>query len=90
MGNSSSNPNYTRIVDKYSISNCSVDNNNNEKNIDLFIIDDDNSDNNGCIEINLICNDNEISNQIVKSINEEIKLSRQREKLNLKEFFYIN
>ena len=87
VGNSSSNPNYTRIVDKYSISNCSVDNNN-EKNIDLFIIDDNNSDNNGCIEINLICNDIEISNKIIKIINEEIKLSRQKEKLKFKEFLH--
>ena len=83
VGNSSSNPNYTRIVDKYSISNCSVDNN--EKNVDLYIIEDGNNE---CVEINLIFSDFEMRNKFVKSINEEIKSSRQREKIKFKEFLH--
>ena len=84
IGNSSSNPNYTRIIDKYSISNCSVDNHS-TNNVDLYIIEDDNS---SYIEISLIFADYQLVEKIIKIMNEEIKLSRQREKQKFKEFLH--
>ena len=85
IGNSSSNPNYTRIIDKYSLSNCTIENNNSSPNsIDLYIIDD----NNNYIEIEIIVSEYELVNKIIKVVNDKIKFSRQREKAKFKEFLY--
>ena len=84
VGNSSSNPNYTRIIDKYSISNCSVESNSSIPNcVDLYIIGDDHY-----IEIEVIFANYELFNKMKNIMNEEIKLSRQREKQKFKEFLY--
>ena len=86
IGNSSSNPNYTRITDKYSISNCSIETNNNiQKCINLYIIEDEN---NNYVEIQLIFPDIKIYDKIIQILNEEIKLSRQKEKIKFKEFLH--
>ena len=52
IGNSPSNPNYTRLIDKYSCSNCSVEKSLSVDNcIDLFIASEENND---FIEIEII------------------------------------
>ena len=85
IGNSSSNPNYTRIVDKFSISNCTIGNNNSIQNsVDLYFIDDDNN----YIEIEIIVSEYELVNKITIIINDSIKFSRQKEKEKVKAFLY--
>ena len=85
VGNSSSNPNYTRIIDKYSISNCSLDKNS-QNSVELYIIDNDDTSN--YFEINLIFSDYQMAEKIINIVNEEIKLSRQNEKKKFKEFLH--
>ena len=86
IGNSSSNPNYTRIIDKYSCSNCSVEKNLSVDNcVDLFIANEENND---FIEIELIFPESELVNKMINTMNEEIKMSRQREKQKFKEFLH--
>ena len=85
IGNSSSNPNYTRIIDKYSISNCSLDKNS-QNSVELYIIDND--DSNNYFEINLIFSDYKMAEKIINIVNEEIKLSRQNEKKKFKELLH--
>ena len=86
IGNSSSNPNYTRLIDKYSCSNCSVEKNLSVDNcVDLFIVSEENND---FIEIELIFPESELVNKMINTMNEEIKISRQREKKKFKEFLH--
>ena len=86
IGNSSSNPNYTRIIHKYSLSNCSAEKNNNiQRCINLYIID---NENNNYVEIQLIFPDSKIDEKIIGILNEEIKLSRIIEKMKFKEFLH--
>lgn len=86
IGNSSSNPNYTRLIDKYSCSNCSVEKNLSVENcVDLFIVNEENND---YIEIELIFPESDLVNKMINTMNEEIKSSRQKEKKKFKEFLH--
>ena len=83
IGNSSSNPNYTRIVDKYQLSNCLLKFSENNKNcINLFFQED----NNDYIIIELVFSDSELLYQKMSLIKEEINNSMNKEKKKLEDF----
>ena len=84
IGNSSSNPNYTRIVSKYPLSDCSLKLGENIKNcLLLFIVNNKND----YIVIELIFLDSEYLNQKMYLIKEEIENSMIKEKKKLEDFF---
>ena len=83
IGNSSSNPNYTRVINKYQISDCSIKYSKNVKNcIELFFLENKND----YITIELIFSDTELLNQKIYLIKEEIDSSMVKEKKKLEEF----
>ena len=85
FGNSSSNPNYTRIVDKYQISNCSLKFSENIKNcINLFFPEDKNN----YIIVELVFSETEILYQKMSIIKEEINNSLIKEKKKFEDFIY--
>ena len=83
IGNSSSNPNYTRIVNKYHLSDCTLKISENILNcLDLFFPEDKN--NYSIVE--LIFLDSESLNQKLNIINEDIEKSKDKEKQKLENF----
>ena len=83
IGNSSSNPNYTRIVNKYHLSDCILKINENILNcLDLFFPEDKN--NYSIVE--LIFLDSESLNQKLNIINQDIEKSKNKEKKKLEDF----
>ena len=83
IGNSSSNPNYTRIIGKYQLSDCSVKFSQNMLNcIELFFIENKNN----YVTVELIFPDSEQLNQKICLINEEIENSIIKEKRKLEDF----
>ena len=85
FGNSSSNPNYTRIVEKYQISNCSLKFSENIKNcINLFFPEDKNN----YIIVELVFSDTELLYQKMNIIKEEINNSLIKEKKKFEDFLY--
>ena len=83
IGNSSSNPNYTRIVNKYHLSDCTLEINENILNcLDLFFPEDKN--NYSIVE--LIFLDLESLNQKINIINIDIEKSKDKEKKKLEDF----
>ena len=85
FGNSSSNPNYTRIVEKYQISNCSLKFSENIKNcINLFFPEDKNN----YIIVELVFSDSELLYQKMNIIKEEINNSLIKEKKKFEDFLY--
>jgi len=85
FGNSSSNPNYTRIVDKYQISNCSLKFSENIKNcINLFFPEDKNN----YIIVELVFSETELLYKKMSIIKEEINNSLIKEKKKFEDFLY--
>ena len=83
IGNSSSNPNYTRLIDKYQLSNCSLQFSNNVKNcFNLFIKDEKNE----YIIVELLFSDSEILYQKISLIKKEIENSIINEKKKFEDF----
>ena len=83
IGNSSSNPNYTRIIGKYQLSDCSVKFSQNMLNcIELFFIENKNN----YVTVELIFPDSEQLNQKICLINEEIGNCIIKEKRKLEDF----
>ena len=85
FGNSSSNPNYTRLVEKYQISNCSLKFSENIKNgINLFFPEDKSN----YIIVELVFSDTELLYQKMNIIKEEINNSLIKEKEKFEDFLY--
>ena len=83
VGNSSSNPNYTRIVDKYQLSNCSLKYSENIKNcINLFFPEDKNN----YIIVELVFSDSELLYQKMQIIKEGIDKSIINEKKKFEDY----
>ena len=83
IGNSSSNPNYTRIVDKYQLTNCILKFSKNIKNcINLFFYEDKSN----YIIVELVFFDSELLYQKMSIIKEEINKSIIKEKKKFEDF----
>jgi len=83
IGNSSSNPNYTRIVNKYNLSDCTMKISENIKNcLDLFFSENFNNYN----ILELIFTDSEMLNKHFFDIKDEIEKSMIKEKKKLEDF----
>ncbi len=83
IGNSSSNPNYTRIVNKYNLSDCTMKISENIKNcLDLFFPENFNNYN----ILELIFTDSEMLNKHFFDIKDEIEKSMIKEKKKLEDF----
>ena len=83
VGNSSSNPNYTRIVDKYQLSNCSLKYSNNVKNCINLIIKEEKNE---YILIELLFSDSELLYQKMQIIKEGIDKSIINEKKKFEDY----
>ena len=83
IGNSSSNPNYTRIVSKYHLSDCTIKISENIKNcLDLFFPENKNNYN----IVELIFTDSDIWNKKLFVLKDEIEKSMIQEKKRIEDF----
>ena len=83
IGNSSSNPNYTRIVSKYHLSDCTIKISENIKNcLDLFFPENKNNYN----IVELIFTDSDIWNKKLFVLKDEIEKSMIKEKKRIEDF----
>lgn len=83
IGNSSSNPNYTRIVEKYPLSKCTFELN--KSDINCFYMNISDNDNKyAAIEITF--SDEKLCNKVINIMEEEIENCRKKEKEKFKDF----
>ena len=83
IGNSSSNPNYTRIVSKYHLSDCTIKISENIKNcLDLFFPENKNNYN----IVELIFTDSDIWNKKLFVLKDEIEKSMIKERKRIEDF----
>ena len=84
LGNSSSNPNYTRLINKYSLSNFSIYDSEEINNcVNIYVLEDESNDI-SCIQAKFC--DNKTVDNFKEFIMKEIKIVKEKEKQKFKDF----